>query len=177
MREFRLYPEEKHWWSLADYGAVVDVVRRLGARRVLEFGPGSSTLALIEGGAESIDCCEDEPTWLTTYSERLAGVYPDIVTLHAYRWRDPLRILALDGRWYDLGLIDGPFGTQHRPAAIAYALDRCTAVLVPTEEWRDGRCRPELGLRMAVADLALKHRRKVEIMETGPLSGAFALLT
>lgn len=175
--EFRLFPEERHFWSFNDYRAVVDVVRKLGARRVLEFGPGSSTLALIEGGADKIDCCEDDPAWFTVYKERLQDVYPDIVTLHPYHWQDPLRVAGITGRWYDLALIDGPFGTPHRPAAIEYALQRSFAVLAPTEEWRDGRAEPELGLRSEIARIAQRHNHKVEIMETGPLSGAFALIT
>lgn len=177
MSGFRLFPEATHFWSLADYGAVLDVMNRLHPKTVLEFGPGSSTLALIEGGAETIDCCEDNPDWFGVYAERLAAVYPDIVKMHAYRWADPLRIPTLDGRAYDLGLVDGPFGTPQRPAAIEYALQRCAAVLVPTEEWREDKIQPEAGLRSRIAWLAWKYGRSVEIMETGPLSGAFALLT
>lgn len=174
MRSFRLYPEERHFWSFSDYGAVLDVMKRLCPRTVLEFGPGSSTLALIEGGAETVDCCESDPHWFSVYRTRLECLY-DSVTLYAYDWAAPLSIPALDRRAYDLALIDGPLETELRPACIAYALERCTAVLVPLEE------KPEQAgqgyLRQVVAVLALERGRDLEITETGPLAGAFALMT
>lgn len=177
MRTFRLYPTERHWWSFQDYACVIDVMERLQPQTVLEFGPGSSTLALIEGGAKHIDCCEDDDTWHAVYKVRLQDKYPDIVTLHEYRWSERINIPALDYKVFEFGLVDGPFGTPQRPAAIEYALKRCGSVLVPTEEWHDGKSQPALGLRSAIATLAKKHSRHVEIMETGPLSGAFALIT
>lgn len=176
MSGFRLFPEATHFWSLADYGAVLDVMKRLHPKTVLEFGPGSSTLALIEGGAQHIDCLEDDPDWFEVYRVRLAEVYPDIITLLGYTFSDPLRLPTPRIR-FDLALVDGPFGTAQRPAAIDYALQHCAAVLVPTEEWREDRIQPEKGLRSVIATLATKYGRSVEIMETGPLSGAFALLT
>lgn len=174
-RTFRLYPEERHWCSFADYGAILDIVERLRPRTVLEFGPGSSTLALIEGGAEAIDACEDDPRWFAAYRERLAE-FP-AVAMQAYNWHDPIRIPQLDGRRYDLALIDGPKQTERRAPAIEYALQRSAAVLVPTEEWRGFGPRPDLGLRGVVAALASQYGRAVEIMETGPLAGAYALMT
>lgn len=170
---FALYPEAQHWWSLTDYGAVLGVVEQLGARRVLEFGPGSSTLALIEGGAEHIDACEDNPIWFNVYKDRLAIQYPTIVRFVPYVWADPLSIPALDAQWYDLALIDGPHGTLQRPAVLAYCLERCRAVLMPTEEIAYGRG----ALRPHITRIAADHNRQIEWMETGPLSGGFALMT
>lgn len=169
MSEFRLYPEERHWWSMADYGAVLDVMHRLKPARVLEFGPGSSTLALVEGGAAHIDCCEDDPGWAQVYEERLTRRFPEIVHLHRYTWQEQLAIPAIDGETYDLALIDGPLGTDRRPAVVAYCLDRCRAVLAPTE---DGN--PEF--RPALLAIAAARGLDIEIRETGPLSGGFALL-
>lgn len=176
MTGFRLYPREMHYWSMQDYAAVLEVMDRLHPRTVLEFGPGSSTLALIEGGAEVIDACEDDPEWAAVYRARLESCYP-AVKLHEYHWREKLAIPALDGKRYDLALVDGSAETGRRGAVIDYCLQRCAAVLVPTEEWRGNRARPELGLRRVCAEFALEYGRDIEIMETGPLSGAFALLT
>ncbi len=159
---------------MADYGAVMDVMLRLKPKRVLEFGPGSSTLALIEGGATKIDTCEDDPSWFDVYHDRLHGVYPDVVTLVPYTWADPLTVPALNRRRYDLALVDGPYTSVKRPPVIEYALRRAAAVLVPTED--DGR-RATSMLRPIIAELATKYARTVEIFETGPLSGGFALLT
>lgn len=171
MRTFRLYPEERHWCSFADYGAILDATARLGARRVLEFGPGSSTLALIEGGATAIDCCESDPHWFAVYRERLEAAHPTIVAMQAYRWAAPLRIPQTDDKAYDLSLVDGPHETTDRPACIAYALERCSAVLVPLEEHS-----APAYLRRVVEELAWQYGRTVEIVETGPLAGAYALI-
>jgi hypothetical protein len=169
---FVLYPTEKHWWSLADYGAVLGTVRAIKARRVLEFGPGSSTLALIEGGASTIDTCEDDPKWLDVYRRRLGMKFAGVVEVRAYTWADPLTIPALDGERYDLALIDGPHDTPRRPAVLEYCLQRCRAVLIPTEDHKVS----SPPLRPHIARLADVYRASVEIRETGALSGAFALM-
>lgn len=171
MSPFRLYPDEQSWWSFADYQAVLDVMARLRPDTVLEFGPGSSTLALIEGGATRIDTCEDDRIWYDVYEPRLARRFPAIVRLHRYVWSDPLRIPALDDQRYDLALIDGPFNTPRRPAVLEYALARCAAVLMPTEEYKTAPM-----LRPLITAIAANTGRSLEIVETGPLSGAFALI-
>lgn len=170
MRTFKLYPEERHWWSLNDYGAVLDTVTRRKAKRILEFGPGSSTLALIEGGATHIDTCEDKPDWAQVYEERLVAFYPGIVNLHRYTWSDPLHIPATDDQQYDLALIDGPLGTDQRGPVVRYAMERCAAVLVPTEDKNP-------AFRQEVHAIAVAADWNINIRETGPLSGGFALLT
>ena len=168
---FRLYPVEQRWWSMNDYGAVLDVMTRLQPSTVLEFGPGSSTLALIEGGAARIDCCEDSPVWAATYRDRLVRRFPSIVRLVEYVWAEPLVIPAVNGCQYDLALIDGPYGTERRPTVLEYCLARCQAVLMPTEDYK------ARGLRPAIAAIVARLGLIVEWMETGPLSGGFALVT
>jgi len=168
---FRLYPVAQHWWSFSDYGAVIDVMQRTQARRILEFGPGSSTLALIEGGATSVDACEDDPRWVDLYRERLERRFAGAVAIVPYCWADPLTIPSIDQRHYDLALIDGPRETPKRLAVIEYCLARCREVLVPTEQ-HDGM----MMIREAVERLAAASGRPLCITETGPLAGAFALL-
>lgn len=172
MSGFKLYPEERHWWSFNDYGAVLDVMERLKPKTVLEFGPGSSTLALLEGGSEHIDTLEDDSDWADVYRQRLVDKFPGRVALHEYQWADPLRT-PVDDRRYELALIDGPHGTPHRPAVIEYCLHRCAAVLFPTED--EGRKETSL-LRPIARALAAQYWRNLEFIETGPLSGGFALL-
>lgn len=169
---FALYPEEKHWWSFNDYGAVLDVVRARSAKRVLEFGPGSSTLALVEGGATTIDTCEDDPKWLDVYRRRLGMKFPGIVEVRAYTWAAPLTIATVDHERYDLALIDGPHDTPRRPVVLEYCLQRCRAVLIPTEDHKVS----SPPLRPHIARLGDVYRASVEIVETGALSGAFALM-
>lgn len=172
MSGFALYPKERHWWSFADYGAVLSTVQRLGARRVLEFGPGSSTLALVEGGAIAVDTCEDDPKWLAVHQARIAREFAGLVFVHRYTWADPLVIPELEGRRYDLALIDGPHDTPRRPVVVEYCLQRCTAVLVPLEEFKVS----SPPLRPHVLRLAEQYGASLEIWETGYTSGSFALL-
>lgn len=171
---FRLYPEEQRWWSGSDHQAVLDVVLAVQPRRCLEFGPGSSTLALLEGGALRVDTCEDNEEWARVYDERLVLRFPTQVFLHRYVWSDPVSIPPLDRESFDLALVDGPFTTPKRPPVIRYCLDRCHRVLVPTED--DGR-KDRSFLRPILMELAAEYEADLEFMETGPLSGGFALLT
>lgn len=171
---FKLYTVEQHWWSAYDYQAVLDVMAQVTPRRVLEFGPGSSTLALIEGGAQRIDTCEDDPSWASIYEERLIPRFPTRVYLHSYVWSDPITIPACDKQLYDMALIDGPQSTMQRPPVIRYALQRCHRVLVPTED--HGR-KATSFLRPVLMELAAEFDAEIEFRETGPLSGGFALLT
>lgn len=170
MTGFALYPQARHFWSLQDYGAVLAVMARLKPRTVLEFGPGSSTLALVEGGAIRIDSCEDDADWMATNRKLLAAHLA--VELHAYTWADPLTITRLQDRRYDLALIDGPQDEHRRPACIEFALARSRNVMVALE-----CAQGETFLTEACSALAAKHGRQIEMMETGPLAGAFAVLT
>lgn len=167
---FRLYPDEQRWWSFSDYAAVLAVMRRLQPARVLEFGPGSSTLSLIEGGARHVDCCEDDPTWWKVYRRSLEMRFPEIVNLVRYYWQDPVTVPELDHERYDLALIDGPRETPKRPQVIEYCLARCAYVLVPTESNEGSRL-----IRETCEDLAARTFRKLSFMETGPCAGGFAL--
>lgn len=165
-----LYPAEgAHWWSACDHQAVVDVVRRTGAQTVLEFGPGTSTLSLIEGGAMRIDACEDDPHWFHIHCRRVEDRYPERVTMVPYTWGGPpMQINGLADR-YDLALIDGPRQVERRPAVLQFCLDRCDRVLIPLEEWDASG---DNGLRRAVCATGWP----VTYLDTGPLAGTFALL-
>jgi hypothetical protein len=171
---FKLYPHEQQWWSRQDYQAVLDVMRRTGTEEVLEFGPGSSTLALIEGGATRVYACEDQEAYARRAQLCLVDRFPGRVLLHRYTWSDPLSIAALDGCIFDLALIDGPRETTKRVVPLRYALARCSWVLIPTEEWRGDGHPPDRWMRAVI--LAEAHGRPVEFIETGPGAGAFALV-
>lgn len=161
-----LYPREPaHFWSAEDHAAVVKVVQRLQPRRVLEFGPGTSTLALLEGGAWRIDACEDDPHWLKTWQHRLR--YKQVV-FHSYLWAECISIPALDAERFDLALIDGPYEVEKRTSVIEYCMRHCAAVLVPLETSHGTL------LERFVHSLECK---AVNVMKTGPLAGAFALVT
>lgn len=169
MRQFKLYERGAHWCSEADYGAIVDVVERLRPRTVLEFGPGWSTLALIEGGAGQVTTCEDDPHWADVWTRRL-GPHADQVLFIGYNRMEPFVVSALGDQRFDLGLVDGPREKIDRRPVIRFCLDRCDAVLVPLE------C---MGGDLTLIDyvLTFKERWHIDITETGPLAGAYALMT
>ena len=173
MRQFKLCTEDQHWWTLNDYGAVVDVVMQLESPTVLEFGPGTSTLALIEGGARHIDACEDDPEWMDVYRPRIGDRFPEIVTFHPYTLTDPLTVPALNGNRYDLALVDAPRNTLLREPVFVYALEHAARVMMPLEETggRPGHLRP------IVLALAQRYGKRVEMIDSGFAAGTFALLT
>lgn len=125
MRRFRLFPQERRWWSFADYEALLSVVERVRPTRILEFGPGGSTLALVEGGAAEVVTCEDDPRWLEAFRRDLA---PHPVRMVPYAHGDPLTIPTVDAQRFDLGFVDGPRNTDTRGLEIAYAAARCDVV-------------------------------------------------
>lgn len=169
IRKFALYPEERHWWSFNDYGAVLDAMRRFQPKRVVEFGPGSSTLALIEGGAQEIVTFEEDPSWADVYRERLVKKYTPIVDLQMYDPKPPLKLPKMAR--FDFALVDGPKGSTSRPPIIAWCLRNADVVMVPTETHHSK------GIRDEIAKAAKKAgRTKVEWIETGPLSGGFAII-
>lgn len=168
---FALYPDERHWWSFSDYAHVLETVRALGAKKVLEFGPGSSTLALVEGGATLIDTCEDDPEYSDVYDARIVARFPEIVRMRRYEWADPLIVPGIESERYDLALIDGPRDTTRRPDVLRYALARCEFVLMPAECDSD-----HAGLQPAIREIAAAAGREVEFKTTGPTAGVFALV-
>jgi hypothetical protein len=95
--------------------------------------------------------------------------FPEIVTIHQYEWAQKLSIPALDDQAFDLALIDGPKEAAKRLPVLTYALQRATAVLVPVDDSK--------GLVTRLEQLAKGKTHAVQIMETGPLAGSFALIT
>lgn len=174
MRKSKLYTEEQHWWSFADYDYVLEATEKISPQRVIEFGPGSSTLALLEGGAVHIDALEDDAHWESIYIDRLQKRFPERIAIRSYVWSDPLHIEKLVGIHYDLALIDGPKQTPRRPVVLEYCLQHCDWIIVPLECTVAGR---NSLMRDAVNQLAVeRYGRHVAVTETGPLAGAFALI-
>jgi hypothetical protein len=125
MRTFRLFPEEQRWWSFADHEQLMRLVEEVQPRSVLEFGPGSSTLSFIEGGAEHITTCENDPAWIAHFNPTLA---PHLISIVPFVLADPITMPMIDGLIYELGFVDGPNGSGNRREAIAYAHAHCMVV-------------------------------------------------
>src|SRR5690554_211039 len=111
---FRLYPEEKAIFTFDDYQALMDECHRLKARSVLEFGPGASTLALVEAGVERIVTLEHSPNWRILAEERLAG--HSAVTVLPYENTRVIDRELLAGVAFDVAFVDSPVGIEARSA-------------------------------------------------------------
>lgn len=146
MRTFRLFPDEQRWWSFADHEVLLELVEEVRPRDVLEFGPGSSTLALIEGGAVNIVSCEDDPDYLRHF----ASLEDYGVLMLSYVQADPPIVPGLDeARVFEFGFVDGPNGSGNRGPVIAYAAARCQVLAC-----HDAHLQPVID-----ALRALPHRR------------------
>lgn len=170
MRTFKLYPEEQHWWSFADYEGLLSIVERFKPRRVLEFGPGSSTLAIVEGGAEIVYSCEDDREWLDTYAGRFVR-YP--IALYQYTWSENISVPGLDDApMFDLAFIDGPRVTTNRLSVLRYCIAHSRVVVCPAEQPRETSY-----LAKHIPGIALQCGMDVEWETTGPFTYAMAILT
>lgn len=145
---FQLYREQQRIFEFDDYGALVMECNRVKARSILEFGPGISTLALIESGAERIATCEYQERWLVQAGEMLKG-HPH-VSVHRYWNEVPVRVDGLTRKTFDLAFVDSPLGTPSRNSVrhpdqeecnrfntVLYALD-CAPVVLLHDAKREG---------------------------------------
>lgn len=107
---FRLYKDERSVFSFDDYAALLSEVARIGAKRVLEFGPGVSTLALIEADCTEIITLEYQARWMATAKNRL-WQYKNVKLLH-YENRPEINIPDLEFARFDMIFVDSPMGTD-----------------------------------------------------------------
>lgn len=150
-RRFALYPQETHWWSFADHENLTQAIERFTPQRVVEFGPGASTLALLEAGVQTIDTYEDDPKWLSLHKGRIPARFARVVTFHAYR-RDSV---PPPPEWpYDLAFVDGPHPTERRLPVIEWARDHSRVVLCHDADSLS-RVFPELRFDMIGAERGL----------------------
>lgn len=106
---FKLYPlPEKGTFRFADYALLMQEVARIGAKSVLEFGPGISTFALIEAGADNIVTLEHDPEWFDKAVESFTD-YPQVTVA---RYVDEPQVTADDValREFDMAFVDSPKG-------------------------------------------------------------------
>ena len=115
LMEFALYKVETPTLPFMDYGAIIEEVKRIGAKTALEFGPGYSTLALIESGLDRIVTCEHDEEWFGKAKERFEE-YPR-VSVKRYEDVAPTAQLAgvVTDETFDLCFVDSPKGYNAQP--------------------------------------------------------------
>jgi hypothetical protein len=115
-------------------------IERLGAKRILEFGPGDSTGCLNALGVH-VTSCEHIDKWFEVAQERFAG--HKRVRILKYTDTVPVVVHGIeDGETFDLAFVDSPKGfdpvrKQHpeypecsRLNTVQYALKRAPVVLL-----------------------------------------------
>ncbi len=82
-------------------------IDRIGAKSVLEFGPGESTQVFLDLGIERIVTCEHKEKWLKEAVKRFGG--SDRVKVIPYTDTVPVQADIGDEK-FDLALVDSPQG-------------------------------------------------------------------
>jgi hypothetical protein len=104
---YKLYKTEQRILPFDDYGAILESAK--GCKTALEFGPGSTTLALIEAGVEQITSYEYHAKWLAEMQKRLKD-YPQ-VTIKKF---DDVPVLTmLEPVRFDIAVVDSPPGGKN----------------------------------------------------------------
>lgn len=83
-----------------------------GYKSCLEFGPGISTLALIEAGVERIVTCEHDPEWLERAKEQFKP-FPQVTVIPYLD--EPIATADLGSERFDFAFVDSPKGYNPRP--------------------------------------------------------------
>lgn len=83
-------------------------IDRIGAKSVLEFGPGDSTQVFLDLGIERVVTCEHKEKWLEEAKKRF-GSEPRVKVV-SYTDTVPVTVPDLGDEKFDLALVDSPQG-------------------------------------------------------------------
>ena len=95
-----------------DRAAIEAEVERLGARAVLEFGPGASTRLFLEAGVSRIVTCEYSDEWFRKAVREWGGDPRVEVRRFTNAPEPPVAGDPLGA--FDLALVDSPIGSNRR---------------------------------------------------------------
>jgi hypothetical protein len=106
---FDLYTVEQDCLPFRDYAALLKEFQ--GVKTALEFGPGVSTLAMIEAGVEKIVTLEHLAEWFDKALEKFKD-YPQVAVA---RYADTVPVGAdeIGFQDFDVALVDSPKGFTH----------------------------------------------------------------
>ena len=107
---FKLYKQDFRTFRFGDYGILLN--EATGKKRILEFGPGCSTWALIESGCPEIVTCEYDPRFLESAKEKFKD-YPQVKVI-PFLDTAPEAQADLQGE-FDLAFVDSPKGYRNIP--------------------------------------------------------------
>lgn len=122
---FELFREERAVFTFDDYAAVMGAVR--GVKRVMEFGPGASTLAMIEAGVEHIVSAECSSLWEAKARVSLQE-YIDAGRVEIIRFTNTVPVTfsqEVEGP-FDLVFVDSPVGIEARSAVRHKGQENCS---------------------------------------------------
>lgn len=121
---FRLYKREQSVFAFDDYAVLLSEAKRVHADRILEFGPGNSTLAWIEAGCNEIVSLEHNQQWMERAKDKFAGY----LNVHLVPYKNAAEIVVpqLNGKVFDLALVDSPVGVDLRSATRFPGQENCS---------------------------------------------------
>lgn len=129
-----LYPNTK-FLSREHYDEIVRLAT--GCKTALEFGPGATTLALIEAGCERIHTFDHVEKWADHYRREFAA-YPQ-VSVGEYVNLPRVAFVGGEGlptplMGYDIAIVDGPQGDRTRtPLAGQESCSRLNTLMIAVE--------------------------------------------
>jgi hypothetical protein len=167
---FELFRVEQGVFTFDDYGSLMRAVS--GAKRVFEFGPGASTLAMIEAGVEKIVSAECSLEWRAKAEDRLREfVTSGRVKIIGFTNTCPVEFDAPILGVFDVAFVDSPVGIEARSAVRHKGQENCSRLnsimsaleLAPVVLLHDAKRRgeqnalrrvEELGHRVTMLDCA-----------------------
>jgi hypothetical protein len=157
---FDLFKTEQNVFTFDDYGSLMRAVS--GAKRVFEFGPGASTLAMIEAGVESIVSAECNREWRKKAEDRLReSIEAGRVEIIGFTNSCPVEFDAEIIGEFDIAFVDSPVGIEARSAVRHKGQENCSRLntvisaleLAPIVLLHDAKRRGEQATLQRVSDL------------------------
>jgi hypothetical protein len=98
-----------------DYDLIVSIVSSLKCKVALEFGPGATTLALLDAGVETVDTYEHNQLWFDRAQHSLRTFRDQQrVFVHMYKNDAKIHLPSSPRIMFDVAIVDSPVGVSKR---------------------------------------------------------------